>query len=202
LQTPTLSKEDRLPMLGIAHTEVDRLSHLTGDLLLLASSDASALSVHLAPTAPDTLCIEVYEQFYPLARQQGHPLTLELPDCPVPPVPADGERLRQLLAILLHNAIEHTPAGTPVELVLRYTPDSRAPVSFAVTDHGPGIPDAEKEHIFDRFYRADKSRTDKSHFGLGLSVAAELARLHAAKLTVCDTPGGGATLRMSLSAVP
>ena len=69
-----------------------------------------------------------------------------------------------------------------------------------ITDHGPGIPDAEKARVFDRFYSADPSRTDKHNFGLGLSVAKELARLHHADLTVTDTPGGGAKFAVTFAA--
>lgn len=66
-------------------------------------------------------------------------------------------------------------------------------MTIAVADHGPGIPPEAQETVFQRFYRADASRTSKQNFGLGLSVARELARLHGATLTVRDTPGGGAT---------
>ena len=104
----------------------------------------------------------------------------------------DAERLKQLLAILLHNALEHTPPGTAVTLRL-CAGGAKAPLSIAVADNGPGIADADKAKIFERFYRADPSRTDKQHCGLGLAVAQELARLHGAALRVSDTPGGGAT---------
>ena len=61
---------------------------------------------------------------------------------------------------------------------------------LSVADQGPGVPDAEKKKIFDRFYRGSQSRTDPSHFGLGLSVAWELAAVHGGKISVSDTPGG------------
>ena len=179
--------------------ETDRMARLVDDLLLLANGDLDNLPTHLQPTAPDNICIEVYEQFYPLARQRQHPLTLTLPEDAVPDIQADADRLRQLLAILLNNALDHTPAGTPIELLLQH--DASA-VLLTVQDHGPGIPDAEKARIFDRFYSCDPSRTAKPNFGLGLSVAKELARLHRAPLQVSDTPGGGArfTLRFAPNA--
>ena len=69
---------------------------------------------------------------------------------------------------------------------------------FTVTDHGPGIADPEKERVFDRFYRGNTSRSDPNHFGLGLSVARELARVHGGSVTVADTPGGGASFTITL----
>lgn len=184
--------------LRTARRETDRMAVLTDDLLVLAAGDAGALTVRPVPTAPDTLCIEVYERFYPLAREQGHPLTLTLPDGPVPPLVTDAGRLSQLLSILLQNALDHTPSATPVSLTLEVLPGRRVGMRFSVVDRGPGIPDDRKEKIFHRFYRGDESRTCKQNFGLGLSVARELARLLRARLTLTDTPGGGATFTVEL----
>lgn len=194
-------EQERETFLHNAEAETDRMARLVDDLLVLANGDLDNLPAHLQPTAPDNLCIEVYEQFYPIARQRQHPLTLTLPEDAVPILEADPDRLRQLLAILLNNAFDHTPAGTPVEILLECGRDA---IRLTVQDHGPGIPDAEKQHIFDRFYSADPSRTAKQNFGLGLSVAKELARLHRAELTVRDVPGGGAafTVRFPLCTDP
>lgn len=195
---PPLPPGQSAALLRAAGREADRMARLTDDLLLLAGSDAHALACRLAPTELDTLCIELYDQFYLLAARSGHPLTLRLPEGAAPPVPADAGRLKQLLTVLLNNALDHTPPGTPVELALQLPANKKAPVMLAVVDHGLGIPDAEKGHIFERFYRGDQSRTGKAHFGLGLSIAAELARGHGARLTVQDTPGGGATFALAL----
>lgn len=69
-----------------------------------------------------------------------------------------------------------------------------------MADHGPGIPGEEKAHVFETFYRADRSRKDKEHFGLGLSVAWELARLLGGRIRLADTPGGGCTFLLELPA--
>ena len=69
-----------------------------------------------------------------------------------------------------------------------------------MADHGTGIPDEEKERIFDRFYQSDRSRKEKEHFGLGLSIARELTELQKGKLTVTDTEGGGCTFLLLLPA--
>ena len=183
--------------LHTAQSEAGRMTRLTDDLLLLAGSDANALTVRMAPVPLDTFCIEVYEQFYLLAKQRGHLLTLKLPEAALPTVRADAERLKQLLAILINNALAYAPPDTPFELVAER---GKAGVSLSVVDHGKGLTEEEKAHVFDRFYRADKSRSDKAHFGLGLAVAREIAALHGARLTVSDTPGGGASFRLSLPA--
>lgn len=187
-----LLPEQRSTLLHSAQNETDRMTHLTDNLLLLANGDLGNIPTHLEPVAPDNVCIEIYDQFYLLARQSGHPLSLHLPQGPAAEIQADEERLRQLLSILLRNAIEHTPQGCPIQIVLSAESTTEA-VSISVVDHGPGIPDNAKQQIFERFYRADASRTSKHNFGLGLSVAQELARLHGASLKVQDTPGGGAT---------
>lgn len=188
---------ERATLLRNAEQETDRMARLVEDLLVLANGDLDALPAHLQLIAPDNLCLEVYDAFFPLAQQRQHPLSLTLPEDSVPSIEADPDRVKQLLAILLNNAFDHTPAGTPVELCLTYCGEK---ITLTVQDHGPGIPDAEKARVFDRFYSADPSRTDKHNFGLGLSVAKELARLHHADLTVTDTPGGGAKFAVTFAA--
>lgn len=178
-----------------AAAEADRLARLTDDLLILAGGDAGVWRTALAKLDADTFLIELYGRFAPVARAQGHTLTLNLPDAPLPALRADAQRLEQLFAVLLNNAFEYAPAGTPVELTARVT--AQGGLCVAVADHGPGVPDADKRRIFDRFARGDPSRTDKAHFGLGLAVAAEIAALHGAGLQVQDTPGGGATFVVS-----
>ena len=177
-------------LLSMAQKEVDRMQHLTDDLLLLAGSDANVWSVHMQPVPLDTLLIEVYETFYSLARQLQHPFALHLPKQELPIISADADRIRQLLAILLNNAFAYSPVESPVALSASLT---KSTVILSVIDHGTGIPDAEKKLVFRRFYRCDKSRTDKSHFGLGLSVANEIAHAHNTSIKISDTPGGGAT---------
>ncbi len=182
--------------LEAAERETARLTRLVNDLFMLAGSDAKAWSLLTQPVELDTLCIEVYEQQRLLAAQKGHELMLVLPEEALPVIAADRERLVQLLVILLSNAMDYAPAGTAIELITQ-AHGSRS-VRFSVVDHGPGVPDEDKKRVFERFYRLDKSRTDKAHFGLGLSVANELASLHGGTLSLADTPGGGSTFTLTL----
>ncbi len=181
--------------LETARDESDRMARLIDDLLMLAGSDAGTWSIRREEVELDTFCIELYERFHLICQNQGHLLTLDLPDAPLPHVTLDQERITQLIGILISNACSYTPSSTPIEICVR---SQQSYVELAVQDHGLGISDEEKEKVFRRFYRTDASRTDKRHFGLGLAVAAELAELHDATLIIRDTPSGGATFVLQL----
>ena len=100
-----------------------------------------------------------------------------------------------MIAILLDNAVHYTGEGGGI--ILRADVSTHS-LTIQVEDHGPGIPPENRERIFERFYRADQSRSDRDHFGLGLSIARELAALHGGKLFCRDTPGGGSTFVLEL----
>lgn len=151
--------------------------------------------MRMEPVDADALVIGAHEQFAPLVKARGLRLALDLPEETLPPLWGDAGRLRQLLLVFISNACAYAPAGSDVTLRARA---EKGWVLLSVEDHGPGVPDAEKAHVFERFYRADKSRTGKEHYGLGLSVAQELAALHGGDILLTDTPGGGATFTLRL----
>ena len=170
--------------------ECKRMAHLIEDMLQLACMDAKTWQINKEPVEIDTLLVETYEAFLPLFRQSELNLTLNLPEDELPIIYGDKNRLKQILAILLDNALSYTPPGKKVTLhgfVLG------SYLNIEVEDQGIGISDLDKKLIFDRFYRADKSRNDKKHFGLGLCIANELVQHHGGKISVLDTEGGGAT---------
>lgn len=178
------------PYMDTILSETKRMARLTGELLYLAGADAGKMDLAMGEVSPDTLLIQAFEQYEPMAQKSGHTLRLVLPEVEVQPIRADSERLLQLIGILLANAFEYTPEGTPVEMVLK---EARQGVQMEIADHGPGIPDSEKEQVFERFRRADTGRASREHYGLGLSVAREIVANHGAKIGLRDTPGGGAT---------
>ena len=111
-------------------------------------------------------------------------------------VPGDEARLRQVLANLLHNAVVHTPPGTPIEVGLH---EEGGCAVIEVVDHGPGIAAAARGRIFERFHRADPERSrDQGGSGLGLSIVAAVVDAHGGRVRVSETPGGGATFRIEL----
>ncbi len=114
-------------------------------------------------------------------------------------VVGDPDRLRQVLTNLVGNAVRHTPSGSPVELAVGTVEDGTAVLE--VRDHGSGIPPHERARVFDRFSRLDASRhRGTGGTGLGLSIVAAVVAGHGGRVTVLDTPGGGATLRVVLPA--
>lgn len=204
LSAARLSPAEGGRFLQAAQRETRRMARLVDDLLLLAGSDAGSWQLRPARLLPEEVCRQAYEQFLPLAAAANRRLALRLPPDPAPEILGDEERLVQLLGVLLANALEYAPPGSAVELALE-THGRQA--ALLVRDHGPGIPDSEKQRVFDRFYRAERSRTSREHFGLGLAVAAELCRLHGGRLAVQDTPGGdgrpcGATFVLELPGAP
>ena len=184
-------------LLGIAGAEVERLQRLTEELLFLAGQDAHILRLCPEELEPDTFLLEVWEAWRAPLRQSGHELALDLPDEPFSPIRADKARLEQLFTILLHNAMEYTPPGTAIELAAERR---GAGVIFSVRDHGPGVPEKDRQRIFRRFARGEECRTGKEHFGLGLSIARQIAALHGGRLWVEDAPGGGAVFFLQLPA--
>ena len=177
--------------------ECDRMARLIQDMLSLSGADNHTWKLDLKPCEPDTLLLETYEKYEPLMREKGMKSDISLPDEPFAPIMMDADKIAQLLSVLLDNALSYVPEGGKISLSLKKEPGAAA---ISVTDNGPGIPDSEKESVFQRFYRSDTSRNDKQHFGLGLCIAREIALLHKGSLTVSDAPEGGAvfTLRLPL----
>lgn len=175
--------------------ECARLSRLTADLLTLAGTDNSRWSLELDLAEPETLLLLACESFEPVAAKKQISIRAVFPEDPLPRIRCDPQRIEQLLAILLDNAVSYTPQGG--RIVLSASVHGRS-LSLSVADSGPGIPDIQKPRVFERFYRADTSRSKKEHYGLGLSIAWEIARLHKGSLTVSDAPGGGAAFTLAL----
>lgn len=181
--------------LKVIDSECMRMSRLIKDMLLLASSDAEKWTIHTSEVNVDTLLISLYEAYEPRCMKKKIKLTLDLGEELFPVIMTDKERLFQLLSIYLDNALHYSPEGK--EIQIRVDMSSKE-LTFWIVDHGIGVEEKDKPFIFDRFYCADQSHTDKSHFGLGLSIAKELARMLPGKIGMEDTPGGGASFFFTL----
>jgi two-component system OmpR family sensor kinase len=112
----------------------------------------------------------------------------------------DSDGLRRVLDNLLGNAVVHTPSGTPVEVAVRRDGTS---VVIKVSDRGPGLPPGAEQQVFERFWRADGSRSPgDGGSGLGLSIVREIVRRHEGAVEAANRPGGGAVFTVRLPAPP
>ena len=177
------------------HREGKRMSRLIGDMLTLASADSQSWEVRCEDVELDMLLLMVYETYSPLAKEKGLALSLTLPERDVPVMQLDKDRITQVLSILLDNALAYTPAPGDIRLELGL---GRNSARITVSDTGPGVPDSEKTRIFARFHRGETARSHRSHFGLGLCIAAEIVKLQKGKLWVEDAKGGGAAFILEL----
>lgn len=193
---------------GVAPLDMEQVMRLQDLTLFLARlvddlRDLSLAAVGKLKLAPETLNIHhliqgVREAMEPVAQDRGIQLVAHpLPE--FPPVQGDPGRLRQVLINLVANALRHTPAGGRVEISGRLAGHG---VLLEVTDTGEGISPDDLPHVFDRFYRADRSRSRESGgSGLGLAIARSIVELHGGTITAESELGKGSTFRMALPGV-
>lgn len=174
--------------------EANRLTRLVGDLLLLAQAETGNLPLQQACVELDTLLLEVFQEMHVLA---GEKIKLKLTEIDQIQINGDRDRLKQVLLNLVGNAIQYTPANGKVTLSLAKV---NGQAQLTIHDTGPGIPEEDLPHIFDRFYRAEKSRTrsKSSGFGLGLSIAYWIIEKHGGKIEVESKEGEGTTFSILL----
>lgn len=183
------SLNDAIKYADKIESECRRLSRLTSDLLTLANVNNRSLHINLNEVNPETIVLNMLERFEDIALQEGINLVVDIKNDILPIIYADEHRIEQALTILIDNALGYSPYGGTVCLGTYMRGKN---VYFAISDNGPGVPDKDKKRIFNRFYRGDSSRTDKDHFGIGLSIAMEIALLHNGILQIHDNDDGGA----------
>jgi two-component system OmpR family sensor kinase len=160
--------------------EVDRLSRLVGDLLLLAQAESGKLPIAHQTVELDTLLLNVMHEMRVLAHERK----MRLGEIDQVLVCGDNDRLKQVMVNLIGNAIKYTPKGGEILVGLGKVENQ---ARLTVSDDGPGVPVEDLPHIFERFYRGEKSRTrskDGKGFGLGLSIAYWIVRNHGGQIDV------------------
>jgi two-component system, OmpR family, sensor histidine kinase CiaH len=174
-------------------SETDRLSLLVDALLAVARDDDSARANH-APVDLSEVVGATVAAMTPLAEEHGLELTHAEPSTLM--VLGDRDQLRQVLVILLDNAVRYTPEGGRIHVQAR--PDGREAL-LTVHDTGVGIPAEALERVFERFYRGDEARNRQSGgVGLGLAIARELVTRHEGRISVTSTEGAGSTFEIRL----
>lgn len=186
---------------SLLHDEAIRLNRLIEDLRTLSLADAGELSLNRRPTEPEALLKRALALHAP--RLQQNAITLQTDIAPdLPTIEVDPDRMLQVLNNLLDNAARHTPAGGQMVCRAKLTPDTKR-VLMSIVDSGPGIAPDDLPFIFERFYRADKSRQhDSTGSGLGLAIAKSIVEAHGGRLWVESQPGAGATFSVEWPAQP
>ncbi len=173
------------------------LVRLLNDLLDLARSDAGRLGITPQPTEVAPLVDDAVRTMR--AQTEGAKQTLTQQIEPgLPLIHVEADRIRQILVNLLTNAHEYSPEGASIEVTARV---ADAEVEISVTDNGPGIPESQLDHIFERFVRGDAGLTQRvGGTGLGLAISKSLVELHGGSIAVESTPGVGSTFSLRLPA--
>jgi signal transduction histidine kinase len=192
LRTPLTilrSRIDTLADRGISkalHKDIEGMARIVNQLLDIAELETFSIDP-LEKADLRAISAEVAEFAAPLALAQGKNLALSGSEAPVW-VSGNAEMLSRAIRNLIENAINHSPAGTTVEIVVEDSGMVR------VLDEGPGIKEEERELMFQRFWRRDRRRTGGA--GLGLSIVQRIAETHAATISVENRPTGGATFSL------
>jgi two-component system, OmpR family, sensor kinase len=177
-----LDERERRDFVDEMGAQVTRLTKLATDLLDLSRLDAGQLAVSKGPVDVSLTARTVAEEFRALADSSEHALSVEGDGAVV--ADADDQRVLQIARILVENAIRHTPPGTRVGIAVGKDESS---ATLAVSDEGPGVPESDQEHLFERFYRADGGKASGS--GLGLAIARELALRMGGTIDLRSRPG-------------
>jgi len=181
---------DEQRLLGNVRLSIEHLKLLIDDLLAYNQIKAGVLRLECEPLDLRAIVAEALSIAHPLTRAKDQVLEVDLPEAL--PYVGDAQRLEQMLVNLLSNASKHTPAGTRILVAGRLTD---AGVRVSVSDDGPGIPPAEHEAIFQRFYRLDSAAGGA---GLGLAITRGIVELHGGELLLESTIGAGTTLHVIL----
>jgi PAS domain S-box-containing protein len=190
-------EEERRTFLGYIASESQRLTEIVDQLLNVARLDAGDLQVEVAPIDVGSVVSEVVETVEESGVMNGHRFEIDLPEEPLA-AEADRDKVRQVFNILLENALRYSPGGGTVTVGARRNADR---VEVRVVDEGIGIPAAERDRIFRKFYRAESAARDgAAGTGLGLFIARELVIAMGGRIWVDSTEGEGSSFAFELPA--
>jgi signal transduction histidine kinase len=193
------TEENLRPLLD----QTQLLTRLVDDLRTLALADSGQLGLNRVPTDPAALVRSVAARFAPQAEVKHITLQADIGD-DLPTLSLDAQRIEQVLGNLLSNALRHTPEGGRVvcRVMAQSAHDEKrhAPlVTLTVADTGPGIPPEVLPHIFERFYRVDRSRARaEGGTGLGLAIVKQLVEAHGGQIWAKSEPGSGTQVIFTL----
>jgi len=195
LKNEGLSQEDRKHHLEIAIQHCQRLSNLVNELFELAKLDSREIQVRHEPFNISELAHDVVQKFYLSAQEKQ--ITIQIDhNQNLPFANADIAMIERVIENLLDNAVRHTPEGGSIRIAFSA---QNGDISVCVSDTGCGIPEEDLPHIFDRFYRRDRTQESKTGYsGLGLAITKRILELHDKSITVESTAGSGTTFTFFL----
>lgn len=182
-------------MFGDIHAGGQRMLTLVNGLLDLAKMESAGTALTLAAADLGQLTTLVVRELRPLAESRQ--LRFDLPDAAQPlPAVADGPRIQQVMRNVLANALRFAPQDSAIEIDARdLGPDG---IEWSVRDHGPGIPEKERQTIFEAFVQSSRTRSGAGGTGLGLTICHRIMRAHGGRIEAYNAPGGGAVFRLWL----
>jgi two-component system sensor histidine kinase KdpD len=191
LASPEAPVEQRVQLLGNARNETDRLERLVTKVLELARIHAGVIEPSPEPVDLGELAGAAARRLDHLASQRNVGVRVHSHDILVATV--DPDMLELVVIVMLENALRFAPANSQIDVVVEST--MRGECTVRVVDHGPGIPAAHREAVFEEFVRLDR---DGAGSGLGLTIARTMVEAHGGRMWIQETPGGGATVVASL----
>lgn len=192
---PSIDSPFLKQIIGDVHDEVTKMTKLVSDLLVVARSDNEALKLKRTKVDLAAAVDQTIRLMQPLAEKKR--LTLRREGVAALMAKVDEQKIKQLMLILVDNAVKYTPEGGSV--TVRLTEPAAGKVLFSVEDTGIGIAPEDQERIFDRFYRVDKARSrEMGGNGLGLAIAREIVHLHDGAIKVTSRSGEGTTFTVTL----
>jgi signal transduction histidine kinase len=183
--------------LDTIHAEVQHLQRLVEDLRTLSQADAGELSLNRVPLAPLALLERMEKSYRQMAAQKKVALEIHA-DPNLPEISLDPDRMAQVFGNLITNSLRYTPEKGQITLSAGREGER---LVFLVQDNGQGIPAESLPFVFERFYRADSSRTDGNESGLGLAIARSIVEAHGGTISVESAVGKGTTVRIVFSLV-
>lgn len=184
----------RAEFMGDINRELDRLSGIVTDLLTLVQTDSNSYRIARSNIRFKELVADTLRRLEPMAKEKGQTIELRAQaDCPLF---ADPIKLQQVVYNLVDNAIKYSPKVGKIRVTVKQ--EGKTAV-LEVMDNGPGIPQKDQAHIFDRFYRVDRARSrDTGGNGLGLSIVHQAVLMHGGSVSVKSEEGKGSTFRVEL----
>lgn len=204
LSDERMGKETKITFLDMIQNEGERMKSIVKDLSFLSALENKKMFLKFAPVNMEALVKNIYDTRQREAVKNGQKLILKT-EKNIPPIYADKERVEQVLINILTNAMKYTPENGTIEIYLGEYKfknphgNDASGIKMAVRDNGPGIPEEDLPHIFERFYRVEKARSSETGgTGLGLSIAKEIVQSHNGNISVENAEDGGTVVSVIL----